>query len=114
MRYEEAYGGVSEIAKLSVQGQTTHLPKLGLRYDPPPSERLGILCPQLAGYQLKDVSSMVEAAEMATVHAAPGVFNPQTSRLVKIHLADSSRWANLGELRTCYKRQTKHMHFIDF
>ena len=58
--------------------------------------------PQLAGYQLKDVSSMVEAAEMATIHAAPGVFNPETSRLVKIHLADSSRWANLGELKYCF------------
>ena len=61
-----------------------------------------VLIPQLAGYQLKDVSSMVESAEIATVHAAPGVFNPQTSRLVKIHLADSSRWANLGELKYCF------------
>ena len=37
-----------------------------------------VLIPQLAGYPLKDVSSMVEAAEMATIHAAPGVFNPET------------------------------------
>ena len=58
-----------------------------------------VLIPQLAGYQLKDVSSMVEASEMATIHAAPPVFNPETSRLVKIHLVDSSRWANLGELK---------------
>ena len=62
-----------------------------------------VLIPQLAGYQLKDVSSMVEASEMATIHAAPGVFNPQTSRLVKIHAADSARWANLGELKLCYE-----------
>ena len=62
-----------------------------------------VLIPQLAGYQLKDVSSMVEASEMATIHAAPGVFNPETSRLVKIHAADSARWANLGELKLCYE-----------
>ena len=61
-----------------------------------------ILIPQFAGYQLKDVSTMVEASEMATIHAAPGVFNPESSRLVKIHLADSSRWANLGELKLCF------------
>ena len=61
-----------------------------------------VLILQLAGYQLKDVSSMVEASEMAPIHAAPGVFNPQTSRLCKIHLADSSRWANLGELKVCF------------
>ena len=60
-----------------------------------------VLIPQLAGYQLKDVSSMVEASEMATIHAAPVVFNPETSRLCKVHLADSSKLANLGELKLC-------------
>ena len=74
-----------------------------------------VLIPQLA-WQLKNVSSMVESMEMATIHAQPGTYDPTTSRLVKIHLADSSRWAMLGSLKICFeivnKSATKPLELI--
>ena len=61
-----------------------------------------VLVPQLA-WGLKNVSTMVEAAEDVVVYSQPGTFKPSTSRLVKIHLADSSRWAALQTLKVCFE-----------
>ena len=61
-----------------------------------------VLVPQLA-WGLKNVSTMVESAEDVVVYSQPGTFKPSTSRLVKIHLADSSRWAALQTLKVCFE-----------
>ena len=62
--------------------------------------------PQLA-WPLKNVSSLVQGSRAVTVHAQPGTYNPTTSRLVKIHLADSSSWAELGSLKFCFELVNK-------
>ena len=61
-----------------------------------------VLVPQLA-WGLKNVSSMVESAEDVVVYSQPGLFKPSTSRQIKIHLADSSRWAALQSLKFCFE-----------
>ena len=74
-----------------------------------------VLVPQLA-WQLKNVSSLVQGSRAVTVHAQPGTYDPLTSRLVKIHLADSSSWAELGSLKFCFelvnKSQTAPLEFL--
>ncbi len=50
------------------------------------------LVPQLQ-WGLQNDASMIEASEDVVVYSQPGTFKPSTRRLVKIHLADSSRWA---------------------
>ena len=61
-----------------------------------------VLVPQLA-WGLKNISTMVESSEDVVVYSQPGPFKPSTSRLVKIHLADSSRWAALQTLKVCFE-----------
>ena len=48
---------------------------------------------------LKNVASSILSSEKATFFSSPGEFRPESSRLVKIALADSSRWANLETLQ---------------
>ena len=48
---------------------------------------------------LKNVASSILSSEKATFFSSPGEFRPESSRLVKIALADSSRWANLATLQ---------------
>ena len=67
-----------------------------------------VLIPQLA-WQLKNVSSLVQNSRAVTVHAQPGRYNPLTSRLVKIHLADSSSWAELGSLKLVFELKNNSM-----
>ena len=43
------------------------------------------------------------------MHAQPGRYNPLTSRLVKIHLADSSSWAELGSLKFCFDLKNNNL-----
>ncbi len=60
-----------------------------------------VLVPSLA-WGLQNVASMVESTEMATVHATnSGTFRPENTRLARILLADSSRWADLSPLYLC-------------
>ena len=63
-----------------------------------------VLVPNLA-WGLKNVASMVESTEQAVVHATnSGTFRPENTRLVRIILADSSRWADLSSLFVCFDR----------
>ena len=87
----------------------------GSRYSRAIRESVWIYCPQLA-WQLENVSSLVQGSRAVTVHAQPGTYDPTTSRLVKIHLADSSSWAELGNLKICFelvnKSQTAPLEFL--
>ncbi len=62
-----------------------------------------VLIPNLS-WGLKNVASMVERCEQAVVHATnSGTFRPENTRLVRIILADSSRWADLSSLYVCFE-----------
>ena len=50
-------------------------------------------------WSLKNIASSILSSEKATFFSSPGEFRPESSRLVKIALADSSRWANLATLQ---------------
>ena len=74
-----------------------------------------VFIPQLA-WQMRNVSSLVQGSRAVTVHAQPGTYDPLTSRLVRIHLADSSSWAELGSLQFCFglvnEAQTAPLEFL--
>ncbi len=62
-----------------------------------------VLVPSLA-WGLKNVVSMVESTEQAVVHVTnSGTFRQENTRLVRIMLADSSRWADLSSLFVCFE-----------
>ena len=64
-------------------------------------------------WSLKNVASSILSSEKATFFSSPGEFRPESSRLVKIALADSSRWANLATLQIALELHNPEPHPLE-
>ena len=66
-----------------------------------------VLLPHLA-WGLKNVASSITNSEQAVFYSAQaGKLQPASSRLLKITIADASRWANLATLKLCFTLQNE-------
>ena len=50
-------------------------------------------------WNLANVASSILSSEKAVFYSSPGEFRPESARLIKISVADSSRWLNLETLQ---------------
>ena len=61
-----------------------------------------VLIPHLS-WGLKNVASSITNSEQAVFYSAQaGKLQPASSRLLRITIADASRWANLATLKLCF------------
>ena len=65
-----------------------------------PSE-LETLVPGLQ-YGLQQMSSMITSRREVVVHAQPGTYEPATSRLIRIHVADGSLWWQMATTKLVF------------
>ena len=54
-------------------------------------------------YGLQQMSSMITSRREVVVHAQPGTYEPATSRLVRIHVADGSSWWQMATTKLVFE-----------
>ena len=54
-------------------------------------------------YGLQQMSSMITSRREVVVHAQPGRYDPATSRLVRIHVADGSSWWQMATTKLVFE-----------
>ena len=64
-------------------------------------------------WSLKNVASSILSSEKATFFSSPGEFRPESSRIIKISMADSSRWANLATLQIALELHNPSGHPLE-
>ena len=66
-----------------------------------------VLVPGLA-WGMRNVASMITNRREVTVFAQPGEYMPETSRLIRLHIADSQGWMLLGSARVVMQIHNTH------
>ena len=66
-----------------------------------------VLVPGLA-WGMRNVASMIANRREVTVFAQPGEYLPETSRLIRLHIADSQGWMLLGSARVVMQVHNTH------
>ena len=57
-----------------------------------------VLVPGLA-WGMRNISSMITRRDEVVVHAQPGEYTPETSRLIRLHLSSANQWVQLSTVR---------------
>ena len=57
-----------------------------------------VLVPGLA-WGMRNISSMITRRDEVVVHAQPGEYSCDTSRLIRLHLSSANRWVQLSTVR---------------
>ena len=57
-----------------------------------------VLVPGLA-WGMRNISSMITWRDEVVVHAQPGEYTPETSRLIRLHLSSANQWVQLSTVR---------------
>ena len=64
--------------------------------------QLEVLVPGLQ-YGLQNMSSMITSRREVVTHGQPGVYDPTTSRLVRIHVADGASWWQMATTKLVFE-----------
>ena len=70
-----------------------------------PLRKLGEL---VLAWGLRNISSMITNRREVTVHAQPGIYSPESSRLIRLHLAAADGWALLSSMRLVMEIHNTH------
>ena len=68
----------------------------GLKGQSTPLRKFGDL---VLAWGMRNISSMITRRDEVVVHAQPGEYTPETSRLIRLHLSSANQWVQLSTVR---------------
>ena len=77
----------------------------GLKGQSTPLRKLGEL---VLAWGMRNISSMITNRREVTTHAQPGIYSPESSRLIRLHLAAADGWMLLSTARLVMEIHNTH------
>ena len=77
----------------------------GLKGQSTPLRKLGEL---VLAWGMRNISSMITNRREVTTHAQPGIYSPESARLIRLHLAAADGWALLSSMRLVFEIHNTH------
>ena len=77
----------------------------GLKGQSTPLRKLG---EYVLAWGMRNISSMITNRREVTTHAQPGIYSPESARLIRLHLAAADGWALLSSMRLVFEIHNTH------